>query len=352
MAPNHLTSSLGKWKGLITLVAILADVRSAYELLNTPSAWTFWVVAAVGLAMTGVSAYLWLARRPGQIVMASGASHVVPRFPALRRYVVPVVAAVALVGGGLGFWQWDRGKLKPGVFRVLVTDLDQDCKIEPKAPLKYRIRKELQDQALKVGAYVEVVMVPESLRADETRQKALTVLKRERGHVLIWGNYSCTRTDVEMDIRAEWTLDGVDLDIGRGIRQAKLTELDSLVLPNLAAKSMSGVVFLLLALSEHQRQSFGAMEKLSIQAARSLEDALGAKSAVPRESEQLLAAAAYFAAGVARYYLANWDGSAQAFGDAVRIKPDKHEAFYNWEALAKFWSSDIHSDSRGASFGC
>jgi tetratricopeptide (TPR) repeat protein len=331
--PKHSVSDKSAWRtveraGL--LVTIAASAGSLWQAFNTPSD-TNWLIAAGVVAVMILVAWVWFAKDSGnKILLPSDEPNKTPRFPKLRRYLLASFVMVILVGSGKIYWQWQSAKPKPGVFRVLITDLDQDCDIKPKAPLKSRIRKELQDQAAKVGASLEVVMLPDPLRADETRESALVLLKENHGHILIWGNYHCTRELAEMHIRAEWKIDGVDLKVGREARQATLAELDSLALPKLEAKSIAGLVFLVLALSEYERSSWAAVEKLNVQAAESLREAIRSESAVPRESEMRLAGAAYLMAGWARYRLGNLDGAARAFEDAAGVRPAFHEAFTNW----------------------
>lgn len=156
----------------------------------------------------------------------------------------------------------------PEVTRVVIADVDSDCNVAQKAPLKRQIRSELHREAAQAGLPVEVILHDQPMRADEKRDAALTLLEREKGQVLVWGGYACTQTDVEMNIRVEFRLrvgtEGASLqldtddflrslNLGLGIqppRQAPLAELNSLNLQRLTAKSVTGLVILVMGIAE------------------------------------------------------------------------------------------------------
>ncbi|MDX2181894.1 MAG: tetratricopeptide repeat protein [Bryobacteraceae bacterium] len=166
-----------------------------------------------------------------------------------RRHIA-IVFLLTVCAVGTFYWRFSGPS--PGAIRILIADIDQRCP-DQKQDFKRDIRRELQHEAAKVGVKVEVRLLDSAIRSDETRESARALLKWKRGHILIWGDYACTSTDVQVDIRAEWSLPGVDQDlfVGTGTSyQAKLSELSEFRLQNVTAKSLTGLVLFLLALSD------------------------------------------------------------------------------------------------------
>ena len=64
---------------------------------------------------------------------------------------------------------------QPGATRILVADTDAECKIEQKASMKHRIRRELNEEAERVGVPLEVSLTSAFVTRSSLNQRLFLV---------------------------------------------------------------------------------------------------------------------------------------------------------------------------------
>lgn len=363
MRPRERDTRLRVLEDAATVLALIANLGIIYDLWSKPST-PFMYALRLVIPLAFVVWFFsrgFLETKTGHLVDSSGRTSDLKlkqrirvalwARPRNRRALLVVCVATAVFALYSHFW---ANLPPPGTTRILIADLDQDCLIREKSPLKHRIRRELQDNADKSGVKIEVLLLSDPLRPDETRRSALDLMSRNHAHILIWGNYTCTQSDVEIDVRAELNLPRVEWKWVRlgGARQAGISELNSMKLQNIAARSTTGVILLVLAHAESVKRNWSRVRDLSEDAARVAMESLGTASKIDSgfESahERWLVASSQLLSGFARGQLGDLEGSAHASSLATQDPSVAPAAFNNWgnalyeEAIQE---NDAHSDA-------
>lgn len=239
------------------------------------------LVGFAGLGLTGIAAYL-------------------VRAPASR------LASSFLSGKS------NLGARKP---LVLIANLDQDCRVEPKVPFANYIKRELQDRAAAENVSIEVRVLPASLRSDEPRESALRLITQEQGDILFWGGYSCTRTDIDFDFRvvtkeeakAYFPASPLAVKMAgddwfeEGPRQAPIAVLDNLLLQKFTARSLAGLSFLMLSTLELKEKHCSQAQRLADMGVKNLHSALNAAEGVATDPERTILVAGLNIAAASRW---------------------------------------------------
>jgi len=171
------------------------------------------------------------------------------------------LAGVALVLAAGGYLGTRVAPPKPGVVRIVITDLD--CP-DPSAfrmfrrqtgsteDLRFtnRVKKELDHLVDEGAKNVEVVRLKKRMMSHENPSKARALLQSERGHVLIWGDISTCGAVADEAIHVDWKFDDVPGSHRYSERRIKIVENSSIALPKFNPKETTALVAEIVRLSQ------------------------------------------------------------------------------------------------------